>query len=176
VHHAFRLADRDSGRVLEETLEIHTLELGWYNLTEDELGTASVLDLWLFWLLHAHEYDTETLDRLFPLPAFRQATETITRIAKITEDKTMYDTREKAIRDRQWAFNAVREEGREEGLEQGREEGLEQGREEGEIKLIQTLQEVLGLPVSNSANFEGQSLADLRKLTAELRSKIQRRS
>ena len=180
VHHAFRLADRDSGRVLEETLEIHTLELGWYNLTEDELGTASVLDLWLFWLLHAHEYDPETLDRLFPLPAFRQATETITRIAKITEDKTMYDTREKAIRDRQWAFNAVREEGREEGLEQGREEGLEQGREEGEIrgeiKLIQTLQEVLGLPVSNSANFEGQSLADLRKLTAELRSKIQRRS
>jgi predicted transposase YdaD len=80
----------------------------------------------------------------------------------------MYDTREKAIRDRQWAFNAVREE--------GREEGLEQGREEGEIKLIQTLQEVLGLPVSNSANFEGQSLADLRELTAELRSKIQRRS
>ena len=176
VHHAFRLADRDSGRVLEETLEIHTLELGWYNLTEDELGTASVLDLWLFWLLHAHEYDTETLDRLFPLPAFRQATETITRIAKITEDKTMYDTREKAIRDRQWAFNAVREEGQ----EQGREEGLEQGRGEGEIrgeiKLIQTLQEILGLPVSNSANFEGQSLADLRKLTAELRSKIQRRS
>jgi flagellar biosynthesis/type III secretory pathway protein FliH len=104
----------------------------------------------------------------------------------------MYDTREKAIRDRQWAFNAVREEGleqgreegleqgREEGLEQGREEGLEQGREEGEIrgeiKLIQTLQEILGLPVSNSANFEGQSLADLRELTAELRSKIQRRS
>jgi hypothetical protein len=38
------------------------------------------------------------------------------------------------------------------------------------------LQEVLGLPVSHSANFEGQSLADLRKLTAELRSKIQRRS
>ena len=176
VHHAFRLADRDSGRVLEETLEIHTLELGWYNLTEDELGTASVLDLWLFWLLHAHGYDTEALDRLFPLPAFRQATETITRIAKITEDKTMYDTREKAIRDRQWAFNAVREEGREEGLEQGREEGLEQGREEGEIKLIQTLQEVLGLPVSNSGNFEGQSLADLRELTAELRSKSQRRS
>jgi predicted transposase YdaD len=84
----------------------------------------------------------------------------------------MYDTREKAIRDRQWAFNAVREE----GLEQGREEGREEGEIRGEIKLIQTLQEVLGLPVSNSANFEGQSLADLRELTNELRSKIQRRS
>jgi hypothetical protein len=28
VHHAFRLEDRDSGRLLGETLEIHMLELG----------------------------------------------------------------------------------------------------------------------------------------------------
>ena len=28
VHHAFRLADGESGRVLHGTLEIHTLELG----------------------------------------------------------------------------------------------------------------------------------------------------
>jgi predicted transposase/invertase (TIGR01784 family) len=84
VHHAFRLEDRDTGRVLQETLEIHTLELGWYNLREEELGTASELDRWLFWLLHAHQYDSESLDRLFPQPAFRQATDTITRIAKIT--------------------------------------------------------------------------------------------
>lgn len=89
VHHAFRLEDRDSGRILEGTLEFHTLELGWNNLTEEELGTASELDRWLFWLLHAHQYDPETLDRLFPQPPFRQATDTITRIAKITEDKAM---------------------------------------------------------------------------------------
>ncbi|MCY3004562.1 MAG: Rpn family recombination-promoting nuclease/putative transposase, partial [Planctomycetota bacterium] len=40
VHHAFRLEDRDSGRLLGDTLEIHTLELGWYNLQESELETA----------------------------------------------------------------------------------------------------------------------------------------
>ena len=28
VHHAFRLTDAESGRVLKETMEIHTLELG----------------------------------------------------------------------------------------------------------------------------------------------------
>ncbi|MFZ4083022.1 MAG: PD-(D/E)XK nuclease family transposase, partial [Pirellula sp.] len=43
VHHAFRLVDQDSGRLLGETLEIHTLELGWYNLQESELETASLL-------------------------------------------------------------------------------------------------------------------------------------
>jgi predicted transposase/invertase (TIGR01784 family) len=47
VHHAFRLETRDSGRLLGETLEIHTLELGWYNLQESELETACLLDRWL---------------------------------------------------------------------------------------------------------------------------------
>jgi len=168
VHHAFRLEDRDSGRILEGTLEFHTLELGWYKLREEELGTASELDRRLFWLLHAHHYDPDTLDRLFPQPPFRQATDTITRIAKITEDKAMYDTREKAIRDQQWALHAAREEAR----AAGREQGLEQG----EIKLIQTLQDILGLPVSDAATFQGQSLLQLQALTAELRNKVQRRS
>ena len=35
---------RDSGRLLGETLEIHTLELGWYNLQESELEIARLLD------------------------------------------------------------------------------------------------------------------------------------
>jgi hypothetical protein len=153
VHHAFRLVDQDSGRLLKETLEIHTLELGWYNLQESELETASLLDRWLYWLLHAHQYDAKKL-----------ATDSIERIAKKTEDKAMYDTREKAIRDQQWILNAARREGREEG------------EIKGEIKLIQTLQEILGGPVSDAAIFHGRSLEQLRAMTEELRKKIQRRT
>ena len=103
---------QDSGRLLEETLEIHTLELGWYNLQERELETASLLDRWLYWLLHAHQYDAQTLGSLFSQPEFQKATDSIDRIAKKTEDKAMYDTREKAIRDQQWILNAARREGR----------------------------------------------------------------
>ena len=180
VHHAFRLEDRDSGRLLLDTLEIHTLELGWYNLQESELETASLLDRWLYWLLHAHQYDAKELGSLFPLPEFQKATDSIDRIAKKTEDKAMYDTREKAIRDQQWILNAARREAREEGLEEGREEGREEGeikgRKEGEIKLIQTLQEILGGPVSDAAVFHGRSLEQLRAMTEELRKKIQRRT
>ena len=155
---------RDSGRLLGETLEIHTLELGWYNLQESELETASLLDRWLYWLLHAHQYDAQTLGSLFSQPEFQKATDSIDRIAKKTEDKAMYDTREKAIRDQQWILNAARREGREEG------------REEGEIKLIQTLQEILGGPVSDAAVFRGRSLEQLRAMTEEFRKKIQRRT
>ncbi|RLS70542.1 MAG: hypothetical protein DWH99_10285 [Planctomycetota bacterium] len=86
------------------------------------------------------------------------------RIAKKTEDKAMYDTREKAIRDQQWILNAARR------------EGLEIGREEGEIKLIQTLQEILGGPVLDAAVFHGRSLEQLRAMTEELRKKIQRQT
>jgi predicted transposase/invertase (TIGR01784 family) len=168
VHHAFRLEDRDSGRLLLDTLEIHTLELGWYNLQESELATASLLDLWLYWLLHAHQYDAQTLGSLFSQPEFQKATDSIDRIAKKTEDKAMYDTREKAIRDQQWILNAARRE--------GLEEGEIKGREEGEIKLIQTLQEILGGPVSDAAVFQGRSLEQLRAMTEELRKKIQRRT
>jgi hypothetical protein len=101
---------------------------------------------------------------LFPQPEFQKATDSIDRIAKKTEDKAMYDTREKAIRDQQWILNAARR------------EGLEIGREEGEIKLIQTLQEILGGPVSDAAVFQGRSLEQLRAMTEELRKKIQRRT
>jgi predicted transposase/invertase (TIGR01784 family) len=149
-------------------LEIHTLELGWYNLQESELETASLLDRWLYWLLHAHQYDAQTLGSLFSQPEFQKATDSIDRIAKKTEDKAMYDTREKAIRDQQWILNAARRE--------GREEGREEGEIKGEIKLIQTLREILGGPVSDAAVFQGRSLEQLRVMTEELRKKIQRRT
>jgi predicted transposase/invertase (TIGR01784 family) len=160
VHHAFRLVDRDSGRLLEETLEIHTLELGWYNLKESELETASLLDRWLYWLLHAHQYDAQTLSRLFPQPEFQKATDSIDRIARKTEDKAMYDTREKALRDQQWILNAVKRE----------------AREEGEIRLIQTLQEILGVEVSDESSLQGKSIDELQTLTAELRDQIKKRN
>jgi predicted transposase/invertase (TIGR01784 family) len=172
VHHAFRLEDRDSGRLLGETLEIHTLELGWYNLQESELETASLLDRWLYWLLYAHQYDAQTLGSLFSQPEFQTATDSIDRIAKKTEDKAMYDTREKAIRDQQWILNSARRE----GLEAGEIKGREEGEIKGEIKLIQTLQEILGGPASDAAVFQGRSLEQLRAMTEELRKKIQRRT
>ena len=180
VHHAFGLVDRDSGRLLAETLEIHTLELGWYNLQESELGTASLLDRWLYWLLHAHQYDAQTLVSLFPQPEFQKATDSIDRIAKKTEDKAMYDTREKAIRDQQWIMNAARREAREEGLQEGREEGREVGREEGREQgevfgKIRILQNLLSLPQSTDEELKTKSRTELETLATELQAQLRKR-
>ncbi|MFG0286533.1 MAG: hypothetical protein ACF8CQ_00065, partial [Rhodopirellula sp. JB044] len=80
---------------------------------------------------------------------FETAITTIETISAKTEDKQMYDQREKAQRDYEWAISGAREEGREEGREKGREEGMERGLEQGLERgliagQIQTLQELLG--------------------------------
>jgi predicted transposase/invertase (TIGR01784 family) len=164
VHHAFRLADAESGRVLAGTLEIHTLELGRCNVRDSELRSASTLDCWLYWLLHAHEYEPAALAELLPQPAIRQATETLTRIAEITEDKAMYDARERAIRDREWERDATFREGQREG------------EIKGEIKMVRTLEGLLGVPVAEEAELQTLSLEQLQALTSELQEKLRNRT
>ncbi len=175
VHHSFRLTDIESNRTLDGTLEIHTLELGRYNTKESELASATLLDCWLYWLLHAHEYEPEELLRLFPQEAIRLASQTIVRIAQKTEDKDMYDAREKAIRDQQWALNASFREGEISGEIKGKLEGKIEGKIEGEIRLIQTLQEILKEAVDTTNQFQGRSLEELQAITAELRARIAQR-
>jgi len=64
------------------------------------------------------------LRELFPDEAFQCAVTTAETIASKTEDRAMYDEREKAQRDYLWALEGARQEGMEKGIEEGREEGL----------------------------------------------------
>ena len=84
----------------------------------------------------------------------------------------MYDSREKAIRDRQWALNASRNE----GITEGEIKGEIKGKMEGEIKLIRALEEILQLPASTENDLVGKSLEELQAIAATLQSKIRSRS
>ncbi|MGO8747803.1 MAG: Rpn family recombination-promoting nuclease/putative transposase [Thermoguttaceae bacterium] len=176
VHHAFRLTDGESARVLQGTLEIHTLELGRYTLTEADLATADMLDCWLYWLLHAHEYEPAALLTLLPQQAIRQATEALARIAQISEDKAMYDAREKAIRDRKWELNAAFREGKMEGKLEGKLEGELKGKMEGKIELIRALQGILQTSVSEEQELRAMTLEQLESLTSGLREQLRNRT
>jgi predicted transposase/invertase (TIGR01784 family) len=179
LHHQFLFTDQESGRTLSDTLSVHTLELGKYNLTEQALATAGQLDRWLYWLLHAEDYEAQRLMELFPEEEIRRASQTLISISEITEDKTMYDAREKAIRDQQWAINVARNEGLIEGEAKGKIEGKIEGEIKGEIKgkieTIRILQGILLIPVSSEAELNRKSLADLQRMTAELQAMIQSR-
>ena len=52
-HHRFRLADTQTGRILEPSLEIHLLELPKYTVQESDLGEATQVARWVYWLYHA---------------------------------------------------------------------------------------------------------------------------
>jgi predicted transposase/invertase (TIGR01784 family) len=165
VHHTFRLTDLESARVLSGTLEIHTLELGWYNMQEADLATASTLESWLYWLLHAHEYEIEELLKLFPQAAIQQASQTIRQISEITEDKIMYDSREKAIRDRNWLLSAAER------------RGEARGEARGEVKgRISTLQEILSLPITSDETLSAMSLEQLKELAGQLSKMLRERN
>ena len=149
-------------------MEIHTLELGRYTLTEADLATADMLDCWLYWLLHAHEYEPAALLTLLPQQAIRQATEALARIAQISEDKAMYDAREKAIRDRKWELNAAFREGKIEG----KIKGELKGKMEGKIELIRALQGILQTSVSEEQELRAMTLEQLESLTSGLREQL----
>jgi predicted transposase/invertase (TIGR01784 family) len=62
--------------------------------------------------------------------------------------------------------------GRQEGIQEGRQEGRQEGLKEGEIHLIQTLQEISGLPISDPAMLKDRSLEQLQAITYELRNQF----
>ncbi len=163
-----------------DSIEIHTVELGKYKGMRESLRTASVLEQWCYWIIHSHEHSEDELRELLPGLEFLHATRELRKIQEITEEKQMYDSREKGYLDWQSSIADAREQGLEEGhengLEIGLEIGLEKGREEGEIKLIRTLQDILNLPTSEDSDFEGKSLVELQAITAVLRDQILKRS
>ena len=172
VHHRFVFIDKESGRTLKDTLEIHTLELGWYNLSEGDLAKASQADRWLFWLLHAQDYEPDRLRELFPEMEFQVATNTLIEISEKTEDKAMYDARQKAIRDHQWAINSSKKEGEAIGKAIGKAIGEVIGEARGEARAIRTLQSILRVPISSDEELSTKSLKELQTMTESLQQQI----
>jgi predicted transposase/invertase (TIGR01784 family) len=132
LHHQFRLVDRECGRVLEESIEIHTVELAKYNGAVSDVRSASVLEQWAYWIKNSSEHTVEELQELLPGLEFLRATGELNAIREITEEKQMYDAREKASLDIQSNLIDARQEGRQEGIEEGRQEGRQEGIEIGE--------------------------------------------
>ena len=163
-HHRFQMVDLVSGRQLDRAIEVHTVELGKYNLDEQTIEQTSKIEQWAFLLLHAQDYDSQALKDLLPGIEFEQAIETIEVISAKTEDRIMYDQREKAQRDYEWAITGAREEGREEGREVGKLAGK-----------IQLLQELLGETLTTDAEFKNCDIGTLTTRLAALQQRLRDR-
>lgn len=84
----------------------------------------------------------------------------------------MYDQREKAQRDYEWAISGAREQGREEGREEGEQIGLEKGTMSGKIQM---LEELLGDTPTTEAELHARSLTSLTTCLAALQQRLRDR-
>jgi predicted transposase/invertase (TIGR01784 family) len=164
LHHQFQLVERESGMVLEDSIEIHTVELVKYNGRTNEVRHASVLEQWAYWIKNSSEHTVEELRELLPGLEFLQATGELNAIREITEEKQMYDAREKASLDIQSNLIDARQEGQAIGLEKGQAIGR-----------IRLLQELLGVPVASDKSLPATPLEQLTSIMEELQAKLRQR-
>jgi predicted transposase/invertase (TIGR01784 family) len=160
LHHCFRLTDAESGISLGETIEIHTLELGKYNVKEAELVQASLLEQWLYWMIHANEYEVNELRKLLPDSNVGYATQVLENIKMQSVEYERYLQREKALRDEGWLAEAAKK------------EGIQIGELIGKIK---ALQGVLSLRVASTEELRGMPESVLESQLADLQSQIRNR-
>ena len=140
------------------------------------ISASPTIEQWAFFLLHAHSYEAEELRSLLPAIPFQQAIDVIETIAQKSEDKTMYDQREKAQRDYDWAINSARQEGVEQGIEQGIERGIERGIEQGSLAgRIQMLQNLLGEAETSTNELTARGASELENLLTDLQSRLRQR-
>jgi len=169
LQHQFRLVDRESGRVLEESIEIHTVELAKYNGEPSEVRSANVLQQWAYWIKNSSEHSVEELRELLPGLEFLRATGELNAIREITEEKQMYDAKEKASLDIQSNLIDARHEGRQEGIEIGEQRGKLKGS-------IQIYEGLLGDAVTPDSDLSNLTIEALGAMFAQLQKRLRDRT
>jgi len=165
LHHQFRLVDRESGRVLEESIEIHTVELAKYNGNAGDVRNASVLEQWAYWIKNSSEHTVEELQELIPGLEFLRATGELNAIREITEEKQMYDAREKASLDIQ------------SNLIDARQEGIKVGEQRGKLKAsIQIYEGLLGDSPTSEIDLKDLSMEELESKVTLLQKRLRDRT
>ena len=177
LHHHFQLVERATGEVLNDSIEIHMVELSKYNGSAESITQSSVLEQWCYWIKYSSEHTAEELQALLPGLAFLRATKELDDIQTITEEKAMYDSREKAILDYESSLIDARQEGEAIGIEKGEAIGIEKGEAIGiEKGRIQLLQELLGGPALSTVELNAMSLEELTSTMMRLQTRLRERN
>ena len=116
---------------------------------------------------------------------FLRATGELNAIREITEEKQMYDAREKASLDIQSNLIDARQEGRQEGRQVGRQEGRQEGIEIGEQRgeqrgklkaSIQIYEGLLEDAMTSDSILSGRSLEELETMVTNLQKRLRDRT
>ena len=149
-----------------------SFELAKYNGGLGEVRGASVLEQWAYWIKNAGEHTVEELRELLPGLEFLRATGELNAIGEITEEKLMYDAREKASLDIQSNLVDARQVGRQEGIEIGEQRGEQRGKLMGSVQVYEGL---LGASLSSDDDLSKRSLQELESMVSLLQKRLRDR-
>ncbi len=179
-HTRFELHDPQHKLSLGDQLSLHFVELSKYNFEVESLHNAGRFEQWVFFLNRAHQHSESQLRKLLPDPIFQKAIGVLTMISRKPAMRMQYDDRAKEELDRRCAIADTRKaiaDARQEGLTAGEAIGEASGEARGKaIGMIVTLEQVLGLPASDSRQLSEMDLSDLEKLAAKLQRRLAKRS
>lgn len=107
-HLRFQLHDSVENVTLDAPIEIHLIEMPKYEIVPEQIGSATDLEKWVFFLQHAQEYDVPTLSGLLNDPVFDKAIGVLEMIAQTPDLRILYDDFAKAERDQKSLMYDVR--------------------------------------------------------------------
>ena len=113
------------------------------------------------------------MQELLPGLEFLRATGELNAIREITEEKQIYDAREKASLDIQSNLIDARQEGRQEGIEIGEQRGDQRGKLKASIQIYEGL---LGDSVTSESTLSSRSTEELESMVANLQKRLRDRS
>ncbi len=160
--------DQDSEVILTNDFEFHIFELPKFHPSGNNIGELSAEEKWLYLFTHAAAMEPEQLSDLLGDDPFREAIGVLQMISKSPEDYQYYEDRLKFLRDEQGKLLAAKQEGEQLGLAKGREEGKLAGK-------IQTLQELLGDPVTTDDELLSRDPETLKTVFTDLQARLRRR-
>ena len=123
----------------------------------------------IYWIKNSSEHTVEELQKLLPGLEFLRATGELNAIREITEEKQMYDAREKASLDIQSNLIDARQEGREEGRQEGIEIGDQRGKRKASIQIYEGL---LSESVTSDSILNSRSTEELESMVANLQKRL----
>jgi predicted transposase/invertase (TIGR01784 family) len=171
LHTDFRLRD-NSGMILTDDLQIHLLELTKLQVTRENLGSASAVERWAYFLRFADALTSDEIVEILPEPEFAEAAGVLEMINKTPEQLHEYSARLKLRLDEAARLEYAREEAREQAREQALEDGLARGELIGRIL---DLEERIGEIDPTREELRKLELNELTQILERLRAEIRNR-
>ena len=172
-HLKFALSDLEQEIELTDHFQIHTVELPKYNVHASDCPIGVCLEKWAWLFQRAEELDTAELRSLLPEPTFQKLIGILEMISKNPAQRHVYESQQRAARDKVWQIQEARREGlltgREEGREEGEQLGIAKGQRIGQIRL---LEKFLNVQQSEDHKLAGLTLSELDERVANLQTRL----